>query len=242
VPSFSVLAANLHNEKAAVRWLASRSRADAPEHYDIGLISEAHKRAASLSHLLGHDYFTGPARTGRPGRLTAKLAQDCGILLDNRLPNLGHGYQFMSPAAPDSPQIGHERWGQVVLTEWGDTMIALVCLHPIPMPTGPERRERYAMAMRWLEATIAAHRHQGHEVVVGGDLQVRERSNPQWSPRPIFNEHRMDWHWHGIDVIAWTPGLQLADRPRPRVIDDFKQSTGHYWLRVALEVKPRRSR
>ena len=243
MPHLTVLAANLHNERRAVTYLRNRSRADALEHYGIGLITEAHKRSKALSNFQGHDYYTGPRDGGtRPGRLTGNLTQDAGILLDTRLPNLGHGYQFLSPADPGSPHIGHERWGQVLLTEFGDTKIAVVCLHPIPKPTGPERRERYAMAMRWLEATIAAHRAQGHEVVAGGDLQVRVHANPQWSPKPIFAENRMDWHWHGIDVIAWTPGLRLADRPQPRVLDDFKKATGHYWLKVALEVNPKRTR
>lgn len=240
---FSVLTANLHNERAAVRYLARRSRADAVEHFNIGLTTEGHKRSVALSRLPGHDYYTGPANGGtKPGRLTGNLTQDAGILLDRNLPNLGHGYHFLSPADPASDHIGHERWGQDLLTEWGDTRIGVVCLHPIPKPTNPARQERYAMAMRWLEATIAAHRAQGHEVIAGGDIQTRVRSNPRWSPRPIFAEHNMDWFWEGIDVIAWTPGLQLVQRPRPRVIDEFKQSTGHHWLRVALEVKPRRTR
>jgi hypothetical protein len=242
--AFTVLAANLHNRRSAVAYLRNRSRADSLEHYDIGLISEAHKRSSALSKFQGHDYLTGPLNGGTtPGRMTGNLTQDCGILLSRSLPNLGHGYQFLSPVDLQDEKIGHERWAQVVLTEWGDTKIALVCLHPIPLPAAVARRqERYAMAMRWLEATIAAHVHQGHEVVVGGDIQVRERSNPQWSPRPIFNENRMDWFWHGIDVIAWTPGLQLATRPKPRVLDDFKKKTGHHWLKVALETKPKRAR
>jgi hypothetical protein len=240
----TVLAANLHNRRGAVTYLRNRSRADAVEHYDIGLVTEAHKRAKPLARFQGHDYLTGPRDGGtRPGRLTGNLTQDAGILLDRRLPNLGHGYHYLSPAEPGSSKIGHERWGQDVLTEFGGAKVGVVCLHPIPIMRGKNDAllARYAMAMRWLEATIAAHRHQGHEVIVGGDIQVRVFADPQHSPKPIFAEHRMDWHWHGIDVIAWTRGLQLADRPKPRVIDDFKQATGHHWLKVALEVKPKRA-
>lgn len=239
--SFSVLACNLHNQRDAVRYLRRRSRADALEHYDIGLITEAHKRRRELGRLLGHDYHTGP-RNGGTGvggaRLAGNLTQDCGILLAKPLPWLGGGPEYLSPAHPPSRKIGHERWAQTAVTQYGDTQIALICLHPIPKPTlGPEHRDRYVMAMRWLDAEIDKHIALGREVIPGGDIQVREHDKGLHSPRHVFANHDMNWHWRGIDVIAWTPGLEGT---RARVIDDFKQSTGHHWLRVNLALKPRR--
>jgi hypothetical protein len=243
VPSLTVVAANVHNAKAAVAYLRRRSRADALEHYDVALVSEAHKRAGDLRKLLGHDYYTGPKNAGTddgPDRMTKNLTQDCGILLDRRLPWLGGGSYFMSPADPGSPHIGHERWGRVDVTEFGATKIALICLHPIPKPTGPERRERYVLAMRWLEAVVTAHRAQGHEVIAGGDLQVREHDKGLHSPRHVFANHDMDWHWHGIDAVAWTPGLTLAGRPV--TVPKGVWPSDHPLLRVRLQPKPRRSR
>jgi hypothetical protein len=243
VTAFTVLAANVHNERAAVAYLRRRSRPDALEHFGIGLVTEAHKRTPELRRFVGHTYLTGPKNGGTdagPDRMTRNLTQDAGILLDRRLPNLGHSYQYLSPADPGSPKIGHERWGQTVLTEFGDTKIAVVCLHPIAQPTGPERRERYVMAMRWLEATITAHVHQGHEVVAGGDLQVREHVKALYSPRHVFADHDMDWHWHGIDCLAWTPGLELTGRAQ--VVEKGEWPSDHPLLKVRLSVKPRRNR
>jgi hypothetical protein len=243
VPSLTVVATNIKNRRAAVNWLRRRSRADALEHFDVALVSEAHKRRRELGTLPGHDYLTGP-RNGGTGvggqRLAGNLTQDCGILLARPLPWLGGGPEFLSPSHPPSENIGHERWGYVTITRLGDTTMALVVLHPIPKPTlGAEHRERYVAAMRWLEAEIDKHQALGREVVVGGDLQVREHEKGLHSPRHVFANHDMNWHWRSIDVIAWTPGLEGT---KARVIDDFKEETGHYWLRINLAVKPRRDR
>lgn len=238
--NLSLVVANLKNNRQAVAYLRARSRPRHPEHYDIGLISEAHKRRRDLGRFLGHDYLTGPTGGGtRPGRLTGNLTQDCGILLARDLPNLGHAYEYLSPAHPASEKIGHERWGQVVVTEYGGRQIALICLHPIAKPDGAERRDRYLMAVRWLDAEIAKHVTLGREVIAGGDLQVREHDKGLHSPRHVFANHDMRWHWKGIDVVAWTPGLTATRR---RVLEDFRQQTGHPWLRIDLNLNTRRNR
>ncbi len=252
--TFDVLGANLHNERAAVTWLRDRSRADSVEHYGIGLLTEAHKRSTALSRFTGHDYLTGPLNGGRPEphvpeRMWKNLTQDCGVLLPRSLPNLGHTYEFLSPAYPENETTGHQRWAQVVPTEIGGRRVTFIVLHPLPgryalrgkNPDNPIV-ERYLMAVQWLDAEIDKQTTLGREVVVGADIQLQERYNRLWSPKHVFANHNMTWFWEGIDVIAWTPGLQLAARPKPRVLDTFKKQTGHPWLRVPLEVKPRRNR
>jgi hypothetical protein len=238
MPSLTVVAANIKNRKAAVNWLRRRSRADALEHFDIGLISEGQKRRRELGTLPGHDYLTGP-RNGGTGvggkRLAGNLTQDCGILLARPLPWLGGGPEYLSPALPSSEKIGHERWAYTAVTRFGGTTIALICLHPIPKPTlGAEHRERYVAAMRWLEAEIDKHLALGREVIAGGDLQVRQHEKGLHSPRHVFANHDMNWHWAGIDVIAWTPGLEGS---RKRVIDEWREETGHHWLRIDLALR-----
>ena len=233
-----LVSANLHNEPRAVSWLRRRSHPNHPEHYDVAMVSEAHKRHRALTHLPGHQYLTGPTRG--PSR-------EVGILLSRSLPLLGHGYQFLSPAAPKFARVGKERWGQVALTEYGDTPIAVVALHPVAGPKAlhgddPDHPlvERYAEAMRWLEATIVSHTDQGHEVIAGGDLQMKERARPLWSPRHIFANHNMRWLWEGIDVLAWTRGLELAGPTKTRVIRDFPSD--HPALSVQLEPIRRKPR
>jgi hypothetical protein len=227
-----VASGNLHNHKAAVDYLRRRSRPDHPEHFDICFTSEAWRRRRALSQLLGHDYLTGTI----PGP-----SQETGILLSRALPNYGHGAYFLSAAAPQWEKIGKERWGQEAVTEFGGVGIALINLHPVPGPEAlrgndPDHPlvERYAAAMRWLEATIARHRHLGHQVIAGGDLQMREHEKQLWAPRHVFADHKMTWHWGGIDAIAWTRGLTVVGSPRRRTDGDFPSD--HPLLRVELEL------
>lgn len=245
---FTVVHGNVHSSKAAVRYLARRSRADALEHFNVGLVCEAHKRRRELGRLPGHDYLTGPHNGGTsPGRLSQNLTQDCGILLDRGLPNLGHTYEYLSPAYPDNEVTGHERWGQVVATRFGDTRVTLIEFHPIPgrhalrgkNPDSPIV-ERYLAAVRWLDAEIAKQTALGREVVVGSDIQLQERYNRLWSPKHVFANHDMDWHWHGIDVMAWTPGLRLVGRRE--VVEKGEWPSDHPLLRVKLSTNPRRNR
>jgi hypothetical protein len=246
--AFTAIACNIHNNRAAVRYLAKRSRADAAEHYDVALVSEAHKRRRDLGRLLGHDYLTGP-RNGGTGvggkRLAGNLTQDTGILLARDLPNLGHTYEYLSPAYPQNEQTGHERWANVVTTRLGSTRLTFIALHPLPgrvalrgkNPDNPIV-ERYLAAIQWLDAEIDKQTALGREVVVGGDIQLQERYNRLWSPKHVFANHKMTWHWHGIDCLAWTPGLELTGRAQ--VVEKGEWPSDHPLLRARLSVKPRR--
>lgn len=236
MPDLTILAANCHNNRPAVAYLRRRSRADALEHYDVGLVSEAHRRTRTLRTFPGHDYRTGH----HPGP-----SQETGILVGRNLTELGHASEFLSPAAPQFPSVGKERWGQWVAVEYGGTEIAFVVYHPVAGPDALHGKnpdhplvKRYLAATQWLDATVAYHVTRGREVVVGADCQVGERLNRLWSPRHVFANHDMDWLWEGIDVLAWTSGLGVAGKEARRVVHDFPSD--HPLLKVRLEVKPRR--
>jgi hypothetical protein len=34
-----------------------------------------------------------------------------------------------------------------------------------------------------------------------------EGTDQPYSPKLLFAEHGMAWHWEGLDVMAWTAGL-----------------------------------
>jgi hypothetical protein len=215
MPDLVVVSANLHNETAAVEHLAARSLPDAAEHFDVGLVSEAHRRRSQLRRLPGHTYLTGPDRGP---------SQEVGILLGNHLPNLGHSYEFLSPEAPAFPSVGKERWGQDVVTEIGDIEIALITYHPVAGPDAlhgddPDHPlvRRYAKATRWLDATIEYHQTRGREVAVGSDCQMREGANQPWSPKHVLARHHMKRIWSGIDVLAFSSGLVLTGNPATQV-------------------------
>lgn len=223
-----VIAANLHNEKAAVDWLRARSRADARDHFHIGLVSEAHARRRSLRSLPGHTYLTGT----EPGP-----SQETGILLDRRLPVHGHGYQRLSKALPKFESVGKERWGQDALTEVATTPLGLITLHPVAGPEAlsgknPDHAlvQAYTDAMSWLDASITAHRQQGHEVIVGGDIQMWPNWDKPWSIGRVLARHQLQRHWHRIDLIAWSPGLAKTRESTHDIGSD------HDALRVDLNI------
>lgn len=231
----TVVSGNLHNHKAAVKWLRDRSRPSRPGHYDAALVSEAHKRAPSLARFTGHDYHTGDT----PGP-----AQETGILLSRRLRDLGGGSYYLSPATPagEWDMIGQERWGQERVTDVDGTPVALINAHPVPgryalRGNDPDHPlvQRYAAAMRWVDLTIGKHIALGHRVIVGGDWQMREGERFPWSPRTMFDRRDMAYYWHGIDVIAWT---------RPTVVVSSHTHEGfpsdHPALRVVLDMTGRK--
>lgn len=226
----TVVAGNLHNQRSAVQWLSSRSRRDQPGHYDIALVSEAHRRRRQLRRLPGHDYLTGDT----PGP-----SQETGILLSQSLRNLGHGAFFLSPATEPGAweKIGQERWGQELVTDVDGVRVAIVNAHPVPGRYALRSKDpdhplvtRYAAAMRWVDLTVQKHRRMGHRVIVGGDWQMREHERTPWSPRTMLDKRGMGWFWEGIDVLAWTNGVTLL---ASHVHEDF---TDHPALRVVLQV------
>jgi hypothetical protein len=235
MPSLTVIAANLHNSRDAVRWLRNRSRADSPEPYDLALLSEAHKRRLMLRGFPGHTYRTG----GHRGP-----SQETGILVGNHLTELGHAYEFLSAEAPKFPSVGKERWGQSSVITFGNTEIAAVTYHPVAGPralhgSDPDHPlvRRYAKATRWLDATVTFHRSLGREVIVGSDCQMVEKSNRLWSPKHVFAENDMAWEWHGIDVVAWTPGLAATGPASSRVRRDFPSDHPALVVRLNLRRK-----
>lgn len=202
----TVATANCHNERAAV---------DALPKVDVLLLSEVHRRSRDLIAKRGYTYLTGYATS--PSR-------EVGILVSKRAKRLrirGYWHEFLSAALPRYKSVGKERWGHVALVQLADgTRVACIALHPVAGPqalAGNDPGHRlvmaYASAMRWLEQTIAYHRKRGHEVVVGADIQMREGTERPWSPHPIFRENDMTWLWDGIDVLAWTSGLEPERRP-----------------------------
>lgn len=227
-----VWGANLKNSRRSVRYLRRRSRRDAPDHFDICGVYEAHKRRRLLRQLPGHDYRTGD----HPGP-----SQETGILVGRHFTDLGHGATFLSPAAPQFESVGKERWGQVGLFEVGGQRVAAIVLHPV---AGPDKLadldrdaldRRYQAAMTWLDATIAYLRDLGYEVIVIADIQMREAQTAQpWAPRHVFEEHGMEWLWEDIDVIAWTSGLTLVGHPITRVRHGVLPD--HPLLRVELNI------
>lgn len=219
MPSLTVVHGNLHNNRAAVRWLRNRSRADSVEPFDLGLVAEAHKRRLALSGFPGHTYRTG----AHPGP-----SQETGILVSKALTELGHTYEFLSPEATRFPSVGKERWGQSSVVEFGGQQIAVVTYHPVAGPRAlhgdnPDHPlvRRYAKATRWLDATITYHRALGREVIASADCQMVEKSNRLWSPKHVLAQNDMTWEWHGIDFVAWTPGFDITNRPAARVRADF---------------------
>jgi hypothetical protein len=232
----SIICANTHNHRGPISWLRARSVPTHPQHYNIGLTSECHKRSKSLGRFQGHHYLTGPLNGGTgTDKLTKNLTQDCGILLDNRLPVLGHTFEFMSPANHATEHVGHERWGQSAFTMWGDHPLGIISMHPIPQPGS----DRYVKAIQWLDAEVDRHVALGRDVIAGGDWQISERSNALYSPKQVFANHKMQWHWSQVMAVAWTRGLVLE---RAKTLDQFRQTTGHPMLRVALSLNPRRAR
>lgn len=230
----TVVAANLHNERAAVAWLGKRSRRDAPGHYDVALVSEASRRRRQLRRLPGHDYHTGTI----PGP-----SQETGILLSRSFRNLGHGAYFLSPATPPGAweKIGQERWGQELVTDVDGARVAIINAHPVPgryalRSNDPDHPlvTRYTDALDWVARTVQKHRRMGHRVIVGGDWQMREHEHTPWSPRTMFDRLGMGWFWHGIDLIAWGNGVMPVGNPATRVVDDFPSD--HPALRVTLTV------
>lgn len=232
MPSLTVVSGNLHNNRAAVSWLRNRSRADSLEPYDVALVSEAHRRRRSLRAFPGHDYRTGI----HPGP-----SQETGILVSKALTELGHSYEFLSPASPRFASVGKERWGQTVVVEFGGRELAFVTYHPVAGPkalhgTDPDHPlvRRYARATRWLDATIDYHTTRGRDVIAGGDIQMVEKSTRLWSPKHVFANHDMTWEWHGIDVLAWTPGLAASGPASSRIRDDFPSDHPALVIRLAL--------
>lgn len=200
-----VVAANLHNEVAAVAALAAMR-------FDVALVSEAHRRGRELVAVKGYRYLTGS--TFGPSR-------EVGILVSKRVKRLtlrGYWHEFASAATRRFKRVGKERWGHVALIQLPDkTRVACIAVHPVAGPKvlasfDPEHTlaKRYAAHMRWLEQAVAYHRSRRHEVVIGGDVNMRETWERPWSPHAIFNEHRMRWFWDGLDCIAWTPGLSAV--------------------------------
>lgn len=215
MPDLVVVSANLHNEIAAVQHLATRSPRDAVEHFDVGLLSEAHARRSQLRGLPGHAYLTGPVRGP---------SQEVGVLLGTHLPNLGHSYEFLSPEAPAFPSVGKERWGHHVVTEIRDVEIALITYHPVAGPdalhgSDPDHPlvRLYVRATSWLAATMDYHQARGRELIVGSDCQMREGANQPWSPKHVFANHDMKRIWSGIDVLAHSDGLILTGNAATRV-------------------------
>jgi hypothetical protein len=234
----TVLGANLHNSRHAVGHLRARSRADAPDHFTAAVVSEAHRRRRQLRGFPGHDYFTGPDRGP---------SQEVGILLDRRLPTLGHGYEHLSDAAPRFERVGKERWGHDLVTATRGTEVAIIGWHPVAGPLALHGDDpdhplvlRYAEATRWLDATIGYHEARGREWVAVADCQMRESAAQLWSPRHVFANHGGTWLWDGIDVAAWSDGLNLVGNPRARVRHDVLPD--HPLLRVDLNINRTRRR
>lgn len=230
-----VTATNLHNERAAVNWLRRRSRADAPDHFDIGFVSEAHRRRKQLRGLPGHNYHTGSTRGP---------SQEVGILLDRRLPLLGESSALVSEAIGGKlERVGKERWGRTITTRIGDTVTTAVTVHPVAgvklrtgdLPDDHVLVQRYDDAMTWLDATIIHHRSLGHEVIVGGDIQVTPVNQKPWSIYPLLAAHGLEIFRDGIDLIAWTNGFVLGGNPMRRVFHDFP-SDGHPAIVIQLDL------
>lgn len=232
MPDLTVVGANLHNSKGAVRYLRRRSRRDAPDRFDIGGVCEAHRRRRMLRAFPGHDYRTGD---------TTGPAQETGILVARHLTDLGGGSEFLSPEAERFDHVGQERWGQDRIIELGGVPIAPIVYHPIAGPKALHGKDpnhplvrRYARATRWLEAKVDYHTTLGREVVVISDCQMREGAEQLWSPRHVFENHGMRWLWERIDVIAWTSGLVLVGNPKTRVREGVLPD--HPLLRVELNI------
>lgn len=226
-----VRAANLHNQRDAAR----RALTGRP---DVVLVSEAQKVHDALAGARGYRYLTGAL----PGP-----SREVGILVTKRTKRLrlrGHVYAFLSAAARKFKRVGKERWGQVALVKVGGRKVAIIALHPVAGPSvlagfDPNHLlvRRYASAMRWLEQTARFYARRGCEVVIGGDLNMRESWDRPWSPHAVLREHHMETYWHGIDLIAWTPGLTRAGEPFARDI-----GSDHPALTVALNRTKRSKR
>lgn len=230
------IAGNLHNEAAAARYLTRRSRADHPGHFDIGFVSEAQKFRPRriLKSAPGHTYHAGPAGMGDndAGRETA-------ILTDLALPDLGGGSYFLSPLAPAFNRVGKERWGHDRVTRLGDTQIAAITLHPVPAPLGLRRGstdsrlvQLHHMATAWLASIVTHHRRLGREVIVGGDLNVREHWAGAGHVRSIIDRHELAGIWDGLDLLMASPGLEVVSA---KAIDDFPSN--HPLLRLELNLR-----
>lgn len=236
-----LIAANLKNSRHAVDYLRKRSRRDRVGAFDLGVVCEAHKRRPQLDRLPGHDLLTGPGGGG-PGRLRANLSQETGILLGRHLPQLGHGYQFLSPAAPGYAQVGHERWGHTALTRVGSTTVAVVALHPVPGRVALRGDDpdhplvaRYRAAMRWAASTVQAFDKQGHAVILAGDVQMRSHERQPWAPAHLVDAYRMRTLWHGLDLVAWTREL-VAVPGSEAILPAGMVGPDHAALRVTLKA------
>lgn len=226
--TLTTVSANIKNSRQAVRYLRDRSRRDARGHYDIASVYEASKRRRQLRQLPGHDYRTADV----PG-----IAQDVGLLVGRHLGDHGGGSEFLSPDTGDRwSKIGKERWGlsRVIVVDGGE--LAVIALHPVPGPNALDGDDpdhplvaRYRMAMRWMTQRLAYHQALGHPCIVMSDIQTRAGNTRPWSPRHVFQAHRMTWAWHGIDVVAATRELSIiSEQAVPGAMPD------HPLLRVRL--------
>lgn len=229
MPDLEVVAANLHNDRRPVDWLRARSKPKSPGHYDVAMTYEAQRRKRALSGLPGHTYLTGHL----PGP-----SQETGVLLSKGLSNLGHQSMFLSPEAERFESVGKERWGQVVFSQIGDTKFGAISLHPVAGPKALGGNDanhplvrRYAMAMRWLEATLDWLDTMNYEAIVGSDIQMMQSWDAMWSPLHIFRERKMRFFWERIDVIAVSNGFDLVSTTTHDIGSD------HPALRAGVNVK-----
>lgn len=232
VPDLTVAAVNLHNARKPVRWLARH------QGIDIAMVSEAQKRRKALRLDPGRRYVTGPAGMG-----DNDAGRETGILLARNLPDLGGGSERVSTVFAPAPRVGKERWVRTALTEVGGVDIAALSVHPVAAPealrTGAGRDNPLAARHRdftdWLGAALAFHTTLGRQVILGGDVNVRQEWKGAAPLQAILRRHDLDGLWDGLDLLMVTPGLRVTGR-------DVFRDIGSDHPALQLRVKIRRSK
>jgi hypothetical protein len=205
---YKVGAANCHNRKMAIRFMLAQK-------CDTLALSEAYARIPLVTTRRRYRAFfvEGYTLDQRRG------AKDNPVLVRREFPTLGVvGWRGSAASVP--VRIAPARFVHAVVFKGPLGVTAAFGIHAnFVGDAGPDapRIRAYDRWSQTLDRALWFVQRQGVDrVVVAGDGNIRpERDTPGWADvYDILTEHQFGFESTGLDVLAWSPRLRLAEQVR----------------------------
>lgn len=153
---------------------------------------------------------------GEGGQDQRRGQYDNPMMVEASLRNLGSGQLFGSARAKPA-KFAPERWITFSVDQVpGSGIVCGIGIHPnatVQNAEGEFRRtaaaKRYQAMMGRLDSFLDMAEAMKWKVVVGGDVNYRDKGTEPLSPFAVLRKHGLTIHAHGLTVLACDPTLKL---------------------------------